>query len=117
MRIAALASAACLGIACTPVEMPSSLVVSRVAAGEALLGSADDLSPGNVVHVWRYACSGRHPSRCGYHRVGDGVVTVVLLDSPHYALIQFVPGTSVAPGDHASKDFPVPSWSPDGPYE
>jgi hypothetical protein len=108
VRIAALASVVCLVAACAPAEMASTLVVSKVNRQEALVKNTGDLAPGDVVHMWRYTC---RASRCGYGQTGDGVVTVVLLDSPNYALVQLRPDTRVAPGDHASKDvYPMPNW-------
>jgi hypothetical protein len=103
--------------ACTPSETRSRLIVSNVNAEEALVRATDDLSPGNIVHMWHYACSSRRPSRCGYRQVGDGMVTVVLPGSPNYAYVQLRPGTRVAPGDRATKDDPMFYWHPDPPSQ
>jgi hypothetical protein len=117
VRIAPLASALGLLTACTPSETVSSLVVSNVNAEKVLIRTTDDLSPGNVVHMWHYGCSSRHPSRCGYHQVGDGIVTSVLLGTPNYAFVQLRPESRVAPGDHASKDSAMFYWHSDQPSE
>jgi hypothetical protein len=117
VRIAALASALGLVTACSPVAALPSLVVSKVNAEQALMRTTDDLSPGDIVHMWRYGCSISRPSRCDYSPVGDGIVTVVLLDSPNYAFVQFAPGNRVVPGDQASKDSPVFERFPDTPSE
>jgi hypothetical protein len=113
-----MASALCLaGLlgACTPAQT-TGLVVRKVNAGEALVRNDDGLSPGDIVHMWRYGCSSQRVGHCGYHRTGDGVVAWVLLDSPSYAVVQFEPGNRVARGDRASKDSPMSYWHPpDGP--
>jgi hypothetical protein len=97
--------------ACTPSETRSTLVVSNVNGEEALVRTADDLSPGNIVHMWHYACSSRSSNRCGYRQVGDGIVTAVLSGSPYYAHVQLRPGTQVATGDRATKDGPMFYWA------
>ncbi|MDP9035249.1 MAG: hypothetical protein M3O50_10605 [Myxococcota bacterium] len=117
MTIAPLAFALGLFVACTPSETRSGLVVNNVNAGQALVRGTDDLTPGNVVHMWHYGCSSRRPSHCGYRQVGDGIVTTVVLGSPDYAYVQLRPGTHVAPGDRATTDAPMSYWHPNPPSE
>jgi hypothetical protein len=117
MRIAAPACLLGLCAACTPAQMTSSVVVSRVNVSEALVRTSDDLSPGDVVHVWRLACGSRRPSRCRYRQVGRAVVTTVVPDSPAYALVQIEPGSRVAVGDRTVKDSPMFYWHPEPPSE
>jgi hypothetical protein len=119
VRFAALASVLGMLTACAPVATPSSIIVTKVDATEALVRTTDDLSPGDAVHIWRLPCRRPPPAvgnlRCGYRYVGEGLVTMVVLDPSDYALVQFAPGANFAVGDRAVKDSPMSYWHPAPP--
>jgi hypothetical protein len=96
--------------ACTPVEAISSVVVKGGSDGEPLLKTNEDLSPGDVVHLWHYSCSRQRPYRCGYYLAATGMVTTVVIDKDQYAFVQVAPGTHVAVGDRALKPSPMAYW-------
>ena len=100
-----------LAMGCTPAETASTVVVSTPRAGVVLVRTTDSLAPGDVIHIWRR-------SRRGYRQVAGGVVTVVVLDAPDYALVDVAPGDdAVAVGDRGTKDSPMFYWHHDPPSD
>jgi hypothetical protein len=102
--------------ACTPSGMASSVVIARTASDGALVRVADDLSPGDVVHIWHRFCPHR-VGVCRYRLIADGVVDSVALGEPTYAFVQVPAGTRVAVGDRAIKDSPMFYWHRDPPSD
>jgi hypothetical protein len=117
VRIAPLAGLLWLLSACTHAEATSSVVVNNATLNEAVVMTNEDLTPGDLVNIWRSMCSRHGPNRCRYRQVGRGMVTTIVPDSPDYALIELAPGTRVALGDRATKDGPIFYWHPDPPSE
>jgi hypothetical protein len=98
--------------ACTPAEGIYNVVVKAASDSEPLLKTDGDLSPGNIVHLWHYSCSG-YGLRCGSHLVATGMVTTVVTGKVQYAFVQVAPGAHVAVGDRAVKPSPMSYWHPD----
>jgi hypothetical protein len=99
--------------ACTPVEALSSVVAKAGSDSELLLKTNEDLSPGDVVHLWHYSCSRGHGTHCRYDLIATGMVTTVVTDKVQYAFVQVAPGTHVSIGDRAVKPSPMSYWHPD----
>ena len=89
----------------------SNVVVSRAHATEAIVQTAGDLSPGDVVHIRHYSCPGLR--RCRRYRwVADGIVTEVIGGVASYAVVRVSPSGSVRDRDRAVKDSPMVYWHP-----
>jgi hypothetical protein len=113
VKIAALACGLGLLGGCSATA--SNIVVSRVHPAEALVQSAGDLSPGDVVHFWHLPCQRIRRCRTGW--VADGIVTGVVGDDAGYAVVQVSEDAFVHEGDRAVKDSPMFYWHPDPPAE
>jgi hypothetical protein len=113
-----LAFLAGLGLvaACTPAGMASSVITARAAGGGAVVQVADDLSPGDVVHIWHRFCVYRD-GICRYRQIGAGVVTGIAPGEPAYAFVDLPTGMRVAIGDRAVKDSPMSHWHRDPPSD
>jgi hypothetical protein len=107
--------------ACSPVEVIPSVVVKAGSDSEPLLKTTNEnLSPGDIVHLWHYSCSRQHGTHCGYGLIATGMVTTVVTDKlqyatdkVQYAFVQVAPGTHVSVGDRAVKPSPMSYWHPD----